>query len=44
MLKQKIRLNVYTMLLVLSFFAVTTSTVLMYLEWQRWLEASTNIG
>jgi len=38
MMKQKVRLNVYTMLLVLSFFAVTTSTVLMFLEWQKWLD------
>ena len=38
MLKQKARVYVYTMLLVLAFFAVTTSTVLMFLEWQRWLK------
>ncbi|MDE0819001.1 MAG: hypothetical protein OSA92_15195 [Pirellulaceae bacterium] len=32
----KIRLNVYTMMLVLSFMAVTASTVLLWLEWEKW--------
>jgi hypothetical protein len=36
MAMNKIRLNVYTMMLVLSFMAVTASTVLLWLEWEKW--------
>ncbi|MGY8732411.1 MAG: hypothetical protein ACKVK0_09745 [Pirellulales bacterium] len=36
MAKNKMQLNVYTMMLVLSFMAVTVSTVLLWLEWEKW--------
>lgn len=33
---QKQRLNVYTMMLIISFFAIVTATLLLFFELERW--------
>ena len=33
---QKRQLNVYTVMLIIAFFAITTASLLLYLELRRW--------